>query len=305
MKRPRDMFDTPASSLSPPMPAKRRFLSQPIDPSSSPSTSHSTPYTLPCHPLSSPWAFATPHDSPSNPFGLNRALRALALPRPSGFGKHLVLRMQLVSTADAPPRTRPSRRYVDAPFRIVQVPLNYSFRLLHMLVLFLFASDARLQVKRRRRVFSPPSPVARRTRDKGKMGDQGQDRDGEEGEGHLFEVLNGISVCSLAGQRPGQIRAGTGKLYARLSSARERKLFPDDNDEDEDEDEDEDKKRVGPPYLVKLIDFAHTKIVPGIGPDEGVLKGVDTVLSLLDGRIEQARAVIASKAADPESSVKG
>ena len=72
-----------------------------------------------------------------------------------------------------------------------------------------------------------------------------------------------------------------------------------EDDEEEDEDEDEDKKRVGPPYLVKLIDFAHTKIVPGIGPDEGVLKGVDTVLSLLDGRIEQARAVIASKAAAP------
>ena len=74
-----------------------------------------------------------------------------------------------------------------------------------------------------------------------------------------------------------------------------------EDDEDEDEDEDGDKKRVGPPYLVKLIDFAHTKIVPGIGPDEGVLKGVDTVLSLLDGRIEQARAVIASKAADAGS----
>ena len=74
-----------------------------------------------------------------------------------------------------------------------------------------------------------------------------------------------------------------------------------EDEEEEDEDEDEDKKRVGPPYLVKLIDFAHTKIVPGIGPDEGVLKGVDTVLSLLDGRIEQARAVIASKAADPGS----
>ena len=73
------------------------------------------------------------------------------------------------------------------------------------------------------------------------------------------------------------------------------------DNEEEDEDEDEDKKRVGLPYLVKLIDFAHTKIVPGIGPDEGVLKGVDTVLSLLDGRIEQARAVIASKAADPGS----
>ncbi|RDX47392.1 SAICAR synthase-like protein [Lentinus brumalis] len=68
----------------------------------------------------------------------------------------------------------------------------------------------------------------------------------------------------------------------------------DEDDEDEGEDNEEssdsEKKRVGPPYLVKLIDFAHTKIVPGIGPDEGVLKGVDTVLGLLDGRIEQVKA---------------
>ena len=84
-------------------------------------------------------------------------------------------------------------------------------------------------------------------RDKGKMGDRAQDRDREERaeeEGHLFEVLNGISVCSLAGQRPGQIRAGTGKLYARLSSARERKLFPDDDDEDEDSDAASTKRTV-------------------------------------------------------------
>ncbi|TBU29318.1 inositol polyphosphate kinase [Dichomitus squalens] len=74
-----------------------------------------------------------------------------------------------------------------------------------------------------------------------------------------------------------------------------------DEDDEENEDEDEDEKRVGPPYLVKLIDFAHTKVVPGIGPDEGVLKGVDTVLTLLDGRIEQTKAVIASTEAAPAS----
>ena len=80
----------------------------------------------------------------------------------------------------------------------------------------------------------------------------------------------------------------------------------DEDDEDEDEDEEDksenesgkgenaEKQRGGPPYLVKLIDFAHTKVVPGIGPDEGVLKGVDTVLSLLDGRIEQVKAAVSS-----------
>ena len=75
----------------------------------------------------------------------------------------------------------------------------------------------------------------------------------------------------------------------------------DEAEEEEDEDDDDDEKCVGPPYLVKLIDFAHTKIVPGIGPDEGVLKGVDTVLRLLDGRIEETKAVLESKDATPTS----
>jgi 1D-myo-inositol-tetrakisphosphate 5-kinase/inositol-polyphosphate multikinase len=54
--------------------------------------------------------------------------------------------------------------------------------------------------------------------------------------------------------------------------------------EDEDEDEDED---VGSecPWVVRLIDFAHARFKPGQGPDLGVLKGLDTVLKLLDDRI--------------------
>ncbi|KAK0474004.1 SAICAR synthase-like protein [Armillaria novae-zelandiae] len=63
----------------------------------------------------------------------------------------------------------------------------------------------------------------------------------------------------------------------------------DEEDEDEDEDEDEKPKR-GPPYTVKLIDFAHARFVPGEGPDEGVLKGFDTVLSLLDGRLKEVES---------------
>jgi inositol-polyphosphate multikinase len=66
----------------------------------------------------------------------------------------------------------------------------------------------------------------------------------------------------------------------------------DDEDEEEDEDEDEENKKPGPPYAVKLIDFAHTRIVPGMGPDKGVLLGMDTVLKLLDGRIEEVKAAV-------------
>jgi inositol-polyphosphate multikinase len=74
----------------------------------------------------------------------------------------------------------------------------------------------------------------------------------------------------------------------------------DEDEEDEDaEGEDDDEvevdesvaKKPGPPFAVKLIDFAHTKLVPGEGPDEGILKGIDTTLSLLDGRIKQVEAL--------------
>jgi 1D-myo-inositol-tetrakisphosphate 5-kinase/inositol-polyphosphate multikinase len=59
----------------------------------------------------------------------------------------------------------------------------------------------------------------------------------------------------------------------------------DEDDEDGDESDDEDEPR--PPFIVKLIDFAHTTVVPGKGPDEGVLLGMDTILRLLDGRLSE------------------
>ena len=63
-----------------------------------------------------------------------------------------------------------------------------------------------------------------------------------------------------------------------------------DDDEDEDaEGEDEENTKPGPACLVKLIDFAHTKLVAGEGPDEGVLLGLDTTLRLLDGRISEIK----------------
>jgi len=62
----------------------------------------------------------------------------------------------------------------------------------------------------------------------------------------------------------------------------------DEEDEDEDE-EDEENTKPGPACLVKVIDFAHTKVVTGEGPDEGVLLGINTTLELLDGRISQIK----------------
>ena len=62
-----------------------------------------------------------------------------------------------------------------------------------------------------------------------------------------------------------------------------------EDEESEDGDEDEENIKPSLPCLVKLIDFAHTDVVTGEGPDEGVLLGMDTTLKLLDGRIAQIK----------------
>ncbi|CCA70211.1 related to ARG82-dual-specificity inositol polyphosphate kinase required for regulation of phosphate-and nitrogen-responsive genes [Serendipita indica DSM 11827] len=49
-----------------------------------------------------------------------------------------------------------------------------------------------------------------------------------------------------------------------------------------------------PAYAVKLIDFAHTKVEQGIGQDEGVVLGLDTTISLLEGRIKEVEEVLGS-----------
>ena len=58
-----------------------------------------------------------------------------------------------------------------------------------------------------------------------------------------------------------------------------------DGEEDEDSEDDSSDEGSPSPCVVRLIDFAHTRLKPGEGPDVGVLKGLDTLLSLLDGRI--------------------
>ena len=64
-------------------------------------------------------------------------------------------------------------------------------------------------------------------------------------------------------------------------------MEPKEEDEETEESDSEEEEGNGPPYMVKLIDFAHTRLAPGEGPDEGVLLGLDTMLRLLDGRISQ------------------
>lgn len=76
------------------------------------------------------------------------------------------------------------------------------------------------------------------------------------------------------------------KAIAAADEGRDVMEEEDDGDEDE---LDESSRKPGPVCVVKLIDFAHTRLVPGEGPDGGVMTGVGTVLKLLENRIRELR----------------
>jgi len=80
-------------------------------------------------------------------------------------------------------------------------------------------------------------------------------------------------------------RAETGVQWLATTRDEESEEREEDEEEVEESEEDSEDGGSGCPCVVKLIDFAHTRFKPGQGPDQGVLKGLDTVLALLDGRI--------------------
>jgi len=67
----------------------------------------------------------------------------------------------------------------------------------------------------------------------------------------------------------------------------------DEEDDESDDDgaevdpEDGSKKPEPKPFAIKMIDFAHTRLAPGEGLDEGALKGVRTTISLFEGRLAE------------------
>ena len=69
-----------------------------------------------------------------------------------------------------------------------------------------------------------------------------------------------------------------------------------DDDEDDGARADARRARRCPPFTLKVIDFAHTRLVEGEGPDEGVLKGIKTLKGLVKGRLEQVKAAAFAKA---------
>ncbi len=57
------------------------------------------------------------------------------------------------------------------------------------------------------------------------------------------------------------------------------------------EDGDDEGSDVSPPWQIRVIDFAHTRLAPGEGPDEGYLKGLDTMIGLVKGRIGELKQI--------------
>lgn len=92
------------------------------------------------------------------------------------------------------------------------------------------------------------------------------------------------------------------KLSSRdpLAPLSEPESDEDDDSEEEDEEEDdldgtkEDAKlaKECPPVKVKMIDFAHTWIAEGEGVDEGVLKGLNTLRGLVQGRKRELELLV-------------
>ncbi|KAH3673361.1 hypothetical protein WICPIJ_009850 [Wickerhamomyces pijperi] len=54
-----------------------------------------------------------------------------------------------------------------------------------------------------------------------------------------------------------------------------------EGEDEEDSDEDEDNK-IAPLSLLSLIDFAHSRVTPGKGPDENIIVGVENLMNLLE-----------------------
>ncbi|KAI5888604.1 uncharacterized protein SCHCODRAFT_02637192 [Schizophyllum commune H4-8] len=141
----------------------------------------------------------TPLDSPGNPLGRHHVVKlSRRLPDPSSFGKHVVLRMQLVVH---------SAKRVHPVYRIVQLPLNYTFTHLRALIAYLFGGP--------------------------------HDGDDHSGGRHVFEVKRDVVMHSK--KRPGEIFSAV--TTVKLSGSKhpfthqdEEKVFDDDEDELQEDD---------------------------------------------------------------------
>ncbi|KAI3608429.1 hypothetical protein WG66_000930 [Moniliophthora roreri] len=143
-----------------------------------PSSSYSSTQT--CYPT-------YPIDSPTNPFGRKRSLLP-QLPAPTKFSRHVVLRFQLFRRGI---EGGVGKERSEGVYRVVQVPLAYTFQHLKELIGFLFGGE--------------------------KDEEREEDGQGQEEE-HLFEIRRDVEMCSRAYRR-GKVKKS--RVETRLSSSRD------------------------------------------------------------------------------------
>ncbi|EAU81418.1 hypothetical protein CC1G_05248 [Coprinopsis cinerea okayama7 len=158
-----------------------------------------------------PYPINGAQDTPSNPFGRKRIQSLIrSLPPVTSFRHHLPLRFQFIR------KDIPYGQGKEGVYRIVQVPLSYTFVHLRCLIAFLFG----VEVGERRRVDI-----------------KGKGKALEEEDDHLFEVKKDI-VQSDAEDKPGHIKSG--RTWAKLSSTRDPcRWKAEEMDVDEEEDVDD------------------------------------------------------------------
>ncbi|KAG0693805.1 hypothetical protein DFH29DRAFT_375591 [Suillus ampliporus] len=217
LKRPlADVYESPASALSPRGP-KRRHLSS--LPPSSPFTPASSLFATPRTPCSfRNWT--VPADSPTNPFGrIRRLTTSTTLPRPSSYSKHLPLRFQLIRP-DGDGRSHTNK---DGVYRVVQVPLTYTLGHLRKLIKFVFqpAKESEMggsyNFRRAARHASLPMHARGPIPSSSKGKQPALDFDPEPG--HLFEVQQDIEIS-----RSGEITSG--KTLVKASTMRDPYHYP-------------------------------------------------------------------------------
>ncbi|TFK19810.1 hypothetical protein FA15DRAFT_697307 [Coprinopsis marcescibilis] len=136
-----------------------------------------------------------PSDSPSNPFGRTRTQTLItSLPPPTKYARHITLRFQFVR--------RDVARDPTGVYRVVQVPLTYTFVHLRVLISFLFGVEL-------------------------DQAQRGTDDD------HLFKVKNSVKLWRPE-TKGGYINSG--KTWAKLSSTRDPFRWRDAAEDEEDVD---------------------------------------------------------------------
>ena len=157
---------------------------------------------------------------------------SLTLPSPTKFGKHLALRFQLTRQSAAGARWQ-DRGGDGSAYRIVQVPLSYSFRTLRLLLVFLFDGPDAVPLvdadSRRSDMVSTEKGlwkrVAGRVVRRKKVKKEG--KKDEAWPGHLFEIKRDIVMMHKTRHRRGEMDVQKSRTWAKLSSVRDPYRFRD------------------------------------------------------------------------------